>query len=253
MENTVNSEFKPQISVFESLDSMASEFFDLVVNDFTTAVMNRRNYYIAFSGGNTPVLLFDKLAKIGLDKMNYDPMHVFWGDERCVPPDHPESNYGNAWNSILRYLDIPGQNIHRIKGEEDPDDERVRYEEILKIYLPVKNDLPRFDLILLGIGSDGHIASIFPDQMEVLESDSLCAVTKEPGTGHKRITLTGSVINNAKKILFLVTGKSKAEIVEKILRKGEGFEKLPASHISAQGTVMWYLDSEAAGKLKPEQ
>ena len=251
MVSTVNSDYKPEITIFKSLDAMANEFFDFLVDDITNVLMQRRKYHIVVSGGTTPLKIFEKLNSIDLDKMKWDYLHVYWGDERCVPPENPESNYGNAWNTIIRYLDIPGQNIHRIKGEDDPVEECFRYQDILRNFVPVKNGLPCFNLFMLGIGEDGHTASIFPDQMDLLTSDSLCSLAKHPVSGQLRISLSGKVINNAEKVLFIATGKSKAKLIESIVKREKACDIYPAAHINpTHGILKWYLDREAGRNLK---
>lgn len=177
-------------------------------------------------------------------------------DERCVPLESKESNFGAA-KSFLENIfktSLSGvmqlENIHRIRGEDDPDKEAIRYSELLKENIPLKNDFPRFDLIMLGIGEDGHTASIFPNQMHLLTSDKICEVSIHPVSGQKRITLTGKVLNNAERILFLVTGKEKTDVLRNIINKLGDYKKYPAAHICpVEGEMKWYLDSEAASKL----
>lgn len=205
---------------------------------------------IALSGGNTPKLLFEVLAKDYKNKIDWTKVNFFWVDERCVPSVEEQSNFGMAKKILLRNIPIPEQNVHRIFGNCDPDLESKRYSENLKKYVKLKNNYPVFDLILLGIGEDGHTASIFPNQMELLNSIEKCAVAIHPATGQKRITLTGKIINNADRIYFLVSGKSKAEVVADILEKKNDIAKFPASYIETEtGNTEWYLDKEAAGKL----
>ena len=177
---------------------------------------------------------------------------VFWVDERCVPPDDPESNYGMAHHHLFRHVDIPKNQIYRIKGEYDPRSEQERYESILRENIPLKNGLPKFDLIILGMGSDGHTASIFPDQMELFNSENLCEVSEHPEKGQKRITLTGKVINNAHNVVFLVTGDQKAPVLSQIINDNK--QNLPASLVyPAHGLLEWYLDASAAKYLKNGQ
>lgn len=188
------------------------------------------------------------LARDYRNKIDWAKVNVYWADERCVPPDDEESNFGMTEKILLNKVNIPESNVHRIFGGNDPEEEAIRYSEIIKSNLEFKNGSPEFDLILLGVGDDGHTASIFPDQMELLSSENICAVATHPVSGQKRITLTGKVINTAARIYFLVTGKSKAEVVSKILEKSEDYLKYPAAHIDADNAG-WYLDKEAAGLL----
>lgn len=233
------------INTFESPEKAAEAF----AADLARWIEEEEEYFVALSGGSTPQLLFRHLAEKFRERIDWQKVHLFWGDERCVPPDHEESNYGTARRLLLDRIDIPEENIHRVHGEALPEKEALRYSLEIRQNLPFENDLPSFDLVLLGLGEDGHTASIFPDQMELLDADGICAVATHPESGQKRITLVGKVINNARKVAFLATGKGKAEKVRQILHKKEGWEKLPAAHIlPSQGDLYWYLDREAAGR-----
>lgn len=205
---------------------------------------------IALSGGNTPKLLFKVLSSEYKKKIDWKNLKLFWVDERCVAPDSDESNFGMTKKNLLDEINIPEENIFRIKSENEPFDEAARYSEIVRNELKIRNGFPEFDLILLGVGDDGHTASIFPDQMELLSSDKFYAVAIQPATGQKRITLTGRVINNSERNYFLVTGKSKAKVVKDILEKRNQYLKYPAAHISNQdGMPGWYLDKDSASEL----
>jgi len=202
---------------------------------------------IAVSGGSTPVMLFSLLAEENKFKVQWSGVNFYWADERCVRPDDAQSNFGSANNTLFRNTNIPKENIHRIFGENEPDEEAVRYSAVLRKNIAQVNNLPQFDLILLGTGEDGHTASIFPDQMELLTSEKNCAVAVHPESNQNRITLTGKVISNAERIYFLVTGNSKARVIESILNKKGDYLKYPAAHIHPDnGVLKWYLDKEAA-------
>ncbi len=190
------------------------------------------------------------LAKDYKNKIDWMKVNIFWVDERCVPPDDEESNFGMTKKILLNKVSLPESNVHRIFGENEPQKEAIRYSEIIKYNLNFKNGFPVFDLILLGVGDDGHTASIFPDQMKLLNSKNICGVAIHPVSRQKRITLTGKIINNAERIYFLVTGKSKAIIISEILNKKDGYLKYPAAHINSDsGNVSWYLDKDAAGLI----
>jgi 6-phosphogluconolactonase len=205
---------------------------------------------IALSGGSTPTLLFRHLAERYRDRIDWSKVHFFWGDERCVSPENADSNYGTARDLLFQHLPIPEGNIHRIRGEAEPAEEALRYGEEIRRHVPISGTLPSFDMILLGMGTDGHTASIFPDQMELLKSDSICAVARHPETGQQRISLTGPVINNGRQIIFLVTGAGKAEKVEEVIEKKGDWKDYPAAHIAPErGGLFWFLDLAAAGRL----
>ncbi len=251
MESIANSENAPGIFVFGNIEAMTAAFFDILVDEFTLALAGKKTYHIALSGGSTPLRIFEYLARMPLGRIRWDFLHIYWGDERCVPKDDPESNYGNAWKTLLRLIDIPPENIHRIHGEADPNKESLRYSEVLRKYPPVMNGLPLFDLVLLGLGEDGHTASIFPDSLDMITSDELCYVATHPQTKQKRISFSLKLINNSRKIIFLVTGASKAKIVGDILSHKSGFEKFPASYVKAtSGELKWFLDAKAVEGLE---
>ncbi|MDD4968122.1 MAG: 6-phosphogluconolactonase [Paludibacter sp.] len=205
---------------------------------------------IALSGGNTPKLLFNLLAKEYVDTILWHFIRLFWVDERCVPPTHIESNYGMTYEHLLKNVPIHDSNVFPIQGDIDPATESVRYQNTLKLELPSRNGIPKFDLILLGMGDDGHTASIFPNDLSLLHSDQLVAVSVHPESNQKRITLTGQIINEADDVVFLITGASKADVLKKIIHREPSFENYPASYIHAQSVpAHFYLDKAAAEKL----
>jgi len=174
-------------------------------------------FCIALSGGSTPELLYSVLGDHFSKSVNWENIHFFWGDERCVPAGSHESNFGMTHRSLLGKINIPASNIHRIRGEDDPAMEASRYAGEISDYTRKRDGLPVFDLIILGLGEDGHTASIFPSEANLMESEKICEVASHPVSMQKRITLTGRIINNADKVTFLVTGRKKAVIVEKII------------------------------------
>jgi 6-phosphogluconolactonase len=234
-----------EIKVYKDSQEVAASFADYLVELISK---KNGNVYIALSGGSTPKLLFSLLANDRYKKaIDWNKVHLFWGDERCVAPDHADSNYKMTHEQLLSHIDIPAGNIHRVLGENDPAEEAKRYSEEIKSLLPGEKGLPVFDLVMLGMGDDGHTLSIFPHQMELLQSDKICEVAVHPTSGQKRVTLTGHIANNAKSVAFLVTGKNKAEKILEILKKQKDWEKYPASYIDPiHGLLYWYLDEEAA-------
>ncbi len=237
--------------IFPTAHDLAEKLAFELADRMGSAERDNSPLTIALSGGNTPKLLFSVLAKKYLTSVNWSFVHLFWVDERCVAPEDPESNYGMTYRLLLDKIDIPMENIHRMRGENDPESEAERYsEEILK-YIPLQNNLPVFDIILLGMGEDGHTASIFPGNLELIHSMRICDKAIHPVSGQRRITLTGKVINNARDIIFLVTGTDKADIVYEIIKKREKNLKFPAANIiSGRGRTLWLLDKEAGSLLK---
>ena len=237
------------IRIFNDTNNLAESFSSEFISEVDHQLLNKERVNIALSGGSTPKFFFQKLVSLK-DKFKWERIYFFWGDERCVPPDDPESNYGMAKEYLFDHIEIPGDNIKRIKGENNPNFEAKRYSEIIKKNIPEVNGLPCFEIMILGLGEDGHTASIFPDQMELLSSDDICTLASHPATKQNRITLTGKVINNSKKIFFLVTGKNKSSVVSEIINEKRNFLEYPAYHIkSLNGELVWFLDKEAASAL----
>ena len=224
----------------------------LLANELSKELMNwvaessGGSYHLAVSGGNTPNLLFSTLAANYAESRLWQKCHFWWVDERMVSPEDPESNFGRCRELLLSKIDIPSENIHRIRGEREPYQEAEDYETALKTTLPTQNGWPRFDFMLLGMGEDGHTASIFPNQLELLKSSHLCAVATHPVTLQKRVTLTGNVINHAVKICFQVTGANKAGPLSEIWHEGEKGKMLPAGNIRpVNGQMQWFADELA--------
>ena len=224
---------------------------------FTKELMARINeipdgyfFSMALSGGSTPRKVFEFLVEKYAHKINWKKVRVFWGDERCVPPDDNESNFMMAKASFLTHIPIPESNIFRIKGENDPEREAFEYENIILKNVRIINGIPAFDFFMLGLGTDGHTASIFPDHLELFHSEKLFDITSHPVTHQIRITATGKLINNARFIVFLATGEAKSAVVAKILDKKSEWENLPASLVRPEnGALLWLLDEKAASNL----
>jgi len=231
------------IKIFRTIDNLAGSFAEFLMQKVNETPEDE-SFSIALSGGSTPKKIYTYLSDNFEDKINWGKMKIFFGDERCVLPDNEDSNYRMANESLLKNISIPKENIFRIKGENDPIKEAKRYEEVLKSNLLSLNGIPQFDLILLGLGEDGHI---FPNQVNLFYSARLCEVAVHPQTKQKRITLTGKIINNAKNIVFLVTGKNKANILSKIIDVNNYKNKFPASLVNPEnGNLTWFLDIEAS-------
>jgi len=204
------------------------------------------DFHLVLSGGKTPKLLFSLLAGKYLKVVPWQKIHFWWGDERMVPTDDPESNFGVINELLFSKIKLSQSQIHRIKGEAKPIEEAKRYGFEIQSLVPTINGYPEFDLIMLGLGDDGHTASIFPDQMQLMESDEITRVAFQPITGQLRITLTGKVLNNAKKIAFLVSGASKSGIFDEIIHNTINSSVYPASHIRPEGELHWFIDKNLA-------
>ena len=239
------------VNIFASPHEMAENMALNMINQIERAGKSKIPLNIALSGGNTPRLLFSVLAEKYSGPVDWRYVNFFWVDERCVPPDDQESNYGAAYKILLSNINIPDSCIHRIKGEEDPETEALRYSEEIKNNVPAFRNLPAFDLIILGMGDDGHTASIFPGSNDLFESDKICETTVHPESGQERITITGRVINNAGIVTFMVTGKKKSGIINKILGEDPAAKKYPAAYVTpVHGKLNWMVDADAASLYK---
>lgn len=237
------------IKIFKSVDEL-SHFFAQKIADDLQRIPPGNYYSIAFSGGSTPRKVFEYMALHFKTRIDWQKVQVFWSDERCVDPESEESNYRMAKESLLDFIPIPVDNIFRIYGEVDPSGEAERYSEIIRQHVPAHNNIPQFDLMMLGLGDDGHTVSIFPGSLHLFTSNKLCEVALNPYTKQKRITVTGRIVNQSRTVIFLVTGEAKAEMAATIIGKKQGWEKLPASLVNpTEGELLWFFDEPAADKL----
>lgn len=226
--------------------TFASDFCDWVAQQ--PAEKTKLN--VALSGGSTPKLLFQELADNFADQVDWSRIHFFWGDERCVPPDDSESNYGMTKDLLLDRIAIPAENVHRVHGESAPADERIRYEQEIRDHVALdESGIPQFDLMILGMGGDGHTASIFPHEIEFLKSENICEVATHPDSGQKRITLTGPVLNASSRVAFLITGAGKAGVMAEIVSRKGSWQTYPAAHVDNGGSLLFYLDQSGASEI----
>jgi len=240
---------KDDLLVFKSPEDLANQFADQLMSWVEERCGSSFN--LAISGGKTPDLLFSVLASKYSDSTLWQKIHFWWVDERMVPPKDPESNFGVAQKLLFSQISIPEENIHRIKGENIPEAETLSYSAQIQENLPQHDGWPIFDLIMLGMGDDGHTASIFPDQMYLLNSRHICEVATQPQSGQKRVTLTGKTVCSASMICFLVTGLNKAERLSEIWNNPEKANLLPAAHIHpVNGNLMWFVDKLAAQLIR---
>ena len=222
------------------------------------AVRARGRFTVALSGGSTPRSLHRLLATDYRDRIDWRAVHVFWGDERHVPPDHPESNFRMARETLLDAVPVPPENIYRIPAE-NPDAARAAmdYEETLCAAFGLsRGELPRFDLLVMGIGEDGHTASLFPGSDALHERERLVIAPWVEKLGTFRITLTPPVLNHGANVLFLVSGEEKAEAVRTALEGERDPDRCPAQIVRPEsGSLLWLVDRAAASRLdsKPEE
>lgn len=216
--------------------------FVALAND---TIKKRGVFRVALAGGRTPEAFYKLLANNEFrDRLDWTAVHFFWGDERCVPPEHEDSNYKMTLNSLIKHIRIPEENVHRIKGEEASEKAAAEYEEEIRhCFEPGEEAIPEFDLILLGMGADGHIASLFPGTHAIREDKKLVVAVYVEKLGATRITLTQPVIKNARNIIFLITGEDKSVTFRKVL-SGEYMPNTFPAQIarSTKGNVLWFLD-----------
>jgi len=235
---------KMNIKIFKTPKQVSDELSSYIISNY---ILSRKN--IAISGGSTPIMLFEEISK-KLKKKKKIESNFYWIDERCVLPDSKESNFKTANDYLFKKIKIDKKNIYRIKGENNPDDEQRRYTKLLENNLESINKLPSIDLSVLGIGNDGHTASIFPYQMKKFIDYNSCFVGTHPVSKQKRISLSQNIINNSSEIIFHVTGKNKSDVVDKIINERGDYKLYPASYIKPSfGKLSWYLDFDAAENL----
>ena len=209
---------------------------------------------VAISGGSTPQAAFKLLADPAQPFANtiaWDKLQLYWVDERCVAPDDPESNYGVCKRLLLDHVGIPAENVHRIEGELDPEEAAARYESVLRNSMKLEGaESPAFDLLLLGMGDDGHTASLFPHTDGLNELGRLAIANHVPQKNTWRISLTWTVINQASEVSFDIGGEAKASIVSEVFTGPRDPERLPSQLIRpANGRLLLQLDEAAAAKL----
>lgn len=237
--------------VFENLDDLsvaAARRFEMLARQ---KVSLGQTFSLALSGGSTPRRLYQMLADPALC-IAWDRVHLFQVDERCVPPDDPESNYRMIRDALLGRVPIPKDNFHRIAAEREDRDEAARdyAAELARILQPKAGEWPRFDLIFLGMGADGHTASLFPSSAALQERKLWVRANYSERLGKHRITLTFPVLNAASEIIFLVSGEDKAETLWQVLEGRPGI--FPAQGVKPQnGLLSWFVDKGSARLLAP--
>lgn len=240
---------RKRIYIYPDKDSLNATFVCEFVRMLKESSEERRHLHIALSGGSTPLSIFRQLAE-QTSRDDWSNVSLFWGDERCVPPDHSDSNFGNARDVLIETLGLEQNQIHRIRGEQEAHGEAKRYGDLLLKLLPSENGFPVFDWIWLGLGTDGHTASIFPHQIELWTAGSPCIVSNHPDTDQERISLSGGVINAAKRVSFIASGEGKAKVVRDIFFKEGKHLEYPAFYVNpTSDNLEWYLDQDAAGLL----
>ena len=239
----------PRIQVFHDLEILSRAAAELFVALSKNTIAAQGRFTVALSGGATPRYLYTLLGSPPCrESIDWKHVHVFWADERCVPADHCESNFKVAGDAFMRKAAIPDENIHRIPGELGADQAALKYEQELRSFFGTA-PFPIFDLIILGVGEDGHTASLFPGAAALPERERLALPVHLAYPQLNRVTLTLPVLNHAAEIIFLVSGRAKAGVVQAIVEKGNP-EHYPAGLVDpVQGNSTWFVDAEAVGLL----
>ncbi|HTX02303.1 MAG TPA: 6-phosphogluconolactonase [Candidatus Acidoferrales bacterium] len=233
--------------IYETPAETAKELADLIVEYGASAIESRGRFVVALAGGNTPKAAYALLAQAPYSNaIDWSAVEIFFGDERCVPPDHEQSNYKMAFDAFIGPLDIPAVHVHRMRGEDDPQRAAFDYRGVL---LDVLGEEPFFDLVMLGLGPDGHTASLFPGQDPLTEDEQKVRAAYSESQSQWRITLTPSVLNNAEAVCFAVVGAEKAATLAAVREGPYDPTRYPAQIIAPpDGELIWLSDKAAAAK-----
>lgn len=235
--------------IYHDTDALARAVAQHVVTLANDTRSKRRPFTVALAGGSTPRPAYERLATPEFsERIEWDRVHVFWGDERCVPPDHPDSNYRMACEALLDHVPIPDTNVHRMQGELTPRKASQAYEtEIRELFYEI--DVSGFDLILLGLGEDGHTASLFPGTDALNVQGRWVAANHVEKLGTWRLTLTLPAINAANDVTFVVAGERKRDILQRMLVPESDASTLPAQRVQPRdGRLVWMVDRAALNK-----
>lgn len=244
---------KPEVRIFKDIEEVSVAAANLFVEQSAQSIQERDRFLVALSGGNTPARLFHLLATDFRDSVHWGKVHVFWGDERCVPPGDPGSSFGQAQDALLSHVSIPDSNIHRIEGELGPVEASKEYSHTLKEFATEPLGWPRFDLVYLGMGEDGHTASLFPGSPVDVAAPTMPVTAHYQDRPANRVTLTPVVFNDARMIVFMATGEKKASALAEVLSDRYNPALYPAQRIKPQdGRLIWLVDQAAASTLPKE-
>jgi 6-phosphogluconolactonase len=215
------------------------------------SVQRSGRFAVALAGGSTPKTLYRLLAEDFRERIDWNRVHLFWADERCVPPSHADSNFGMVRDTLLAHVAVPEANVFRMRGEDPPEAAAAEYERIIRDEFHLgSGEWPRFDLVLLGLGDDGHTASLFPGSAAVKVVDRLVSANYIEKLDAHRLTMTFPVINRASNIAFLVSGKSKANALKGVLAANGDENEFPARRaIPVNGRLVWIVDEDAASDV----
>jgi 6-phosphogluconolactonase len=242
---------RAEVIVFKDAGELALGAARNIQSIIRQTLSEQDRFSLVLSGGSTPRAIYTLLGQPPLlDHVTWSRVHFFWGDERCVPPDHAYSNYLMAYETLLSHLPLPSQNIHRIQGEILPGEAAGAYEQELAEFFGHKDRLPHLDLVMLGMGEDGHTASLFPGSPALDETERwIVAVehTQPPTPLVSRISMTLPLLNAARRVALIVSGSNKAGLVRRAISGEKGPSLLPVQRVAPEdGELTWLLDEAAA-------
>lgn len=242
---------KPATHILPDETALYRAAAERVVQIAGEAIKARGSFHLVLSGGRTPEGLYTALAQPEFaERVDWQHTHVYFGDERTVPPEHADSNFRLAHECLLAHVPVPDTQVHRMAGEHPAAEAAAAYAEVLARHVPSEHGWPRFDLVLLGMGLDGHVASLFPDTTALTVTDATVVAVYVPKLNTRRITLTFPVLNHARHVLLLVAGAKKAAVVQQALREPSGPHPLPVQCLRPQGELEWFLDAQAGAGLR---
>ncbi len=238
------------IKTFKGISELSQYAASSFIEIAKKSIKERGRFLAALSGGSTPLRLYELLGDQFQNEVVWHHVHFFWGDERCVPVEDPGNSYGQTKKVLFDKITIPEENIHRIPSQLDPGTAAREYACILKAFAEPPLAWPRFDLALLGMGDDGHTASLFPHYQVEADLPTLAVTANYQDRPANRVTLTPKVLNSSRNIIFLVAGKAKAATLSRVLGSKHMPEELPAQRIApVNGSLTWLIDEEAGSLL----
>jgi 6-phosphogluconolactonase len=241
---------KPELRIFKDMEKLSHHAAKIFVEQAARTINERNRFLVALNGGGTPTRLFQLLATEYREKIDWSKTHIFWGDERCVPPDDAGSSYGQARDALLSHVPIPDSNIQRVDTSLLPAQAAKEYALRLSQFSNSPLSFPRFDLVYLGMGEDGHTASLFPGSPVQVTETVIPVTAQYQDRPANRVTMTQLVFNQAHMVVFMATGEKKAITLAQVLSDRYNPAQYPAQRIDPKnGELIWLVDEAAAGKL----
>jgi len=246
---------KPRVKVYPNLADLSRAAAESIIDLANDRVSRNGRFTLVLSGGSTPRELYHLLAREYREEMPWSQTHLFWGDERFVPQDHLENNFGMAYQILISRIPVPPENIHpMLTTLNSPAQAALQYEKILKDFFGWEHrteNFSTFDLVILGVGEDGHTASLFPLNLVLKENERWVAAVQAPFDYRigNRITLTLPVLNSAKRVFFLASGEKKREIIKAVLQEEPAPSKYPAGLVNPLEEVIWFVDRKTFGEV----